>query len=226
MLTHCEQLAGTRVLWAATLVAVFGCSRPADAPSPELPSPAAPQPMARRSPPLREQESSAASPDEKGETPSKSSSPGEKGATGSASEEPRGVGPGGTGVESGGVVGTPGNGGSGDNDKGSSREGKRGGGEGGFDGTRKPVSAGDAQAIAARELERSKSAEAENELAVALRHAARAVQAAEAFPDDPNCAALADSARGRIRVLEKRCISKEVLLRTGPLDRRVIIETP
>lgn len=95
-----------------------------------------------------------------------------------------------------------------------------------FDGTRRPADAGEALAVSSAELKRSQAAETSEDLPAAVRHAARALQAAAAFPRDPKCAALADAARGRLQYLEGKGVTRTELSRDGSLDGRKIIESP
>ena len=94
-----------------------------------------------------------------------------------------------------------------------------------FDGTCRPRSATEAGSIAKGELTRSKGFEG-TDLAAAVRHAARALQAASAFPQDSDCAALADAARGRLTDLEKQGLSIREISRGSPLSQKTIIESP
>ncbi|MBA4182199.1 MAG: hypothetical protein C0506_16560, partial [Anaerolinea sp.] len=95
-----------------------------------------------------------------------------------------------------------------------------------YDGTRAPKTPEESIQIAGRELKSSGAADAKGDLASAVRHAARALQAAEAFPKDPKCVVLADAARGRLKALEGKGVSPGDLSRSGPLDTRRIIESP
>lgn len=94
-----------------------------------------------------------------------------------------------------------------------------------FDGTCAPRSAAEAGSIAKGELARSKVLEG-IDLAAAVRHAARALQAASAFPQDSDCAALADAARGRLVDLEKQGLSIREISRGSPLSQKTLIESP
>ncbi len=96
-----------------------------------------------------------------------------------------------------------------------------------FDGTSLPDSAADAARTAEAELDASRAAEQKGSLRSAYQRAARALQAAGTFPQDPTCAALADSARGRLKTLEGRLAAAAGnLSRGGSLRDKKLIETP
>lgn len=96
-----------------------------------------------------------------------------------------------------------------------------------FDGTSLPDSAADAARTAEAELDASRAAEQKGSLRSAYQRAARALQAAGTFPQDTTCAALADSARGRLKTLEGRLAAAAGnLSRGGSLRDKKLIETP
>lgn len=96
-----------------------------------------------------------------------------------------------------------------------------------FDGTSLPDTAADAARTAEAELDASRAAEQKGSLRSAYQRAARALQAAGTFPQDPTCAALADSARGRLKTLEGRLAAAAGnLSRGGSLRDKKLIETP
>lgn len=96
-----------------------------------------------------------------------------------------------------------------------------------FDGTSLPSTAADAARTAEAQLDSSREAEQKGSLRAAYHRAARALQAAAAFPQDPTCAALADSARGRLKTLEGRlAASAGSLPRGSSLKDKMLIETP
>lgn len=96
-----------------------------------------------------------------------------------------------------------------------------------FDGTSLPSTAADAARTAEAELDASRAAEQKGSLRSAYQRAARALQAAGTFPQDPTCAALADSARGRLKTLEGRLAAAAGnLSRGGSLRDKKLIETP
>ncbi|MFG0336273.1 MAG: hypothetical protein ACF8TS_23185 [Maioricimonas sp. JB049] len=66
----------------------------------------------------------------------------------------------------------------------------------------------------------------DGELSLAYRHAALALQAAEAFPGNDACLTLADAARGRLRTLERQAVSPVELEQSGDASGKPILESP
>ncbi|QDU39208.1 hypothetical protein Mal4_35450 [Maioricimonas rarisocia] len=91
-------------------------------------------------------------------------------------------------------------------------------------GVEEPVTAEEAARMARKALEQSESHD--DDLALAYRQAALALQAAEAFPGNDECLALADAARGRLRALERQAVSPVELQQSGDAGEKPIIESP
>ncbi len=90
-------------------------------------------------------------------------------------------------------------------------------------GFEKPGSASEAVAMAEAALSRSENS---SDLGESYQQAARALQAAEAFSEDPACIRLADAALGRLQALEKKSISPEELKSKGNVSGKTIIIKP